>query len=245
MNLTTSRIGMAKKTFNVRSDRILAFASIEMNLLANDRAASGEFGSGLAEFEPPVDFELEAKPIIISPNKSSLSKKNLLEDKKYPTTKNFRHHHHSKVKYYGLENEAIEEPQLEDIGTDTRPISRSIRHLGSPRRGDFPQTRRSYPVFEETDKSTLEVEFEADVEDLPEDVTEDLTEDLADDEAEDSSGECDFTIIFDDGGQQPWLHTGERILSTILHKLRDYPKVYVRVLRTSWKESLTKLGIVL
>lgn len=235
----------------------MAVASIEINLLANDRAASGEFGSGLAEFEPPVDFELEAKPIIISPHKSSLSKKNLLEDKKYPTTKNFRHHHHSKVKYYDLDNKAVKQPQLEDIGTDTRPISRSIRHLGSPRRGDFPQTHRSYPVFEETDTSTLEVEFEADVEDLLEDVAEDLTEDLAEDVAEDltedlaedvaqnSSGECDFTIIFDDGGQQPWLHTGERILSTILHKLRDYPKVYVRVLRTSWKESLTKIGIVL
>ena len=217
----------------------MAVESIEMNLLANDRAASGEFGSGLAEFEPPVDFELEAKPIIISPHQSSLSNKNSLEDKKYPTTKNFRHHHHSKVKYYGFDNDAIEEPPLEAIWTDKRPISRSIRHLGSPRRGDFPQTHTSYPVFEETDTSTLEVEFEAEVEDLVEDSPEDSTED----EAEDSSGECDFTIIFDDGGQQPWLHTGQRILSTILSKLRDYPKVYVRVLRTSWKESLTKLRV--
>ena len=208
-----------------------------MNLLANDRAASGEFGSGLAEFEPPVDFELEAKPIIISSKKSS--KKNLQEDKKYPTANNFRHHHHSKVKYYGLDNEAIEEPPLDEMGTDTRPISRSIRHLGSPRRGDFPQSHRTYPVFEEADTSTLEVEFEADIEELPEDLPEDLAEDVA----EDSSGECDFTIIFDDGGQQPWLHTGERILSTILHKLRECPKVYVRVLRTSWKESFEKFKV--
>ena len=30
--------------------------------------------------------------------------------------------------------------------------------------------------------------------------------------------------------------TGEKILTTILYNLRDYPKVYIRVLRTSWKK---------
>ena len=166
-----------------------------MNLLANDRAASGEFGSGLAEFEPPVDFENEAKSIIVSSisHKSSPSKKNFskLEDQANSNTEQFRHHH-SKAKYYDSENLATEESTLKKIENDSRPISRSIRHLGSPRRGDFPQSQRSYPVFEETeaDTSTLEVEFEAEA------------------KVEDNSGECDFTIIFDDGGQQSWLRNG-------------------------------------
>ena len=169
--------------------------SIEMNLLANDRAASGEFGSGLAEFEPPVDFENEAKSIIVSStsHKSSLSKKNFskLEDLTNSNTEHFRHHH-SKTKYYNSENQATEKSSSKKIENDSRPISRSIRHLGSPRRGDFPQSHQNYPVFEEieVDTSTLEVEFEAEP------------------EVEDDSGECDFTIIFDDGGQQSWLRNG-------------------------------------
>ena len=171
-----------------------------MNLLANDRAASGEFGSGLAEFEPPVDFEHDAKSIIVSSSlhKSSQLKQKSLEDEIYSNKKNLRRHYHSKVKYYGSDNDGTEESSSGNIenGIVSRPISRSIRHLGSARRGDFPQSHRSYPVFEETvvDTSTLEVDFEAKTED-------------------EASGECDFTIIFDDGGRQSWLRNGIKFSS--------------------------------
>ena len=49
---------------------------------------------------------------------------------------------------------------------------------------------------------------------------------------------CEFSIIFDDAGDASWLPKGSLILKTVILKLKTYPSVFVRILRTSRKETV-------